>query len=152
MALSQEQLNLLGTQLTGIVSKITTKNLDLHQRRITNAASSQDDNDYVIQKELIDATDVILQLFTAYVQKLNRVFVTKNNKITFNQGDVVAGPVGVFKTSDGTKQVSWLAGVGDPEGVVRAEVGSFYSRTDGGAGTAFYVKEVGSAENGWAAK
>jgi hypothetical protein len=46
----------------------------------------------------------------------------------------------------------WLYGSGSPEGVVSAPVGSFYSRTDGGAGTSFYVKESGVGNTGWVAK
>jgi hypothetical protein len=48
--------------------------------------------------------------------------------------------------------VGWFQGTGSPEGVVTAPVGSFYSRTDGGTGTTFYVKEVGSGNTGWTAK
>jgi hypothetical protein len=33
-----------------------------------------------------------------------------------------------------------------------APVGSYYSRTDGGAGTTFYVKESGSNNTGWVGK
>lgn len=44
------------------------------------------------------------------------------------------------------------SGEGSPEGVVEANVGSIYQRTDGGAGTSFYVKEAGSGSTGWAAK
>ena len=47
---------------------------------------------------------------------------------------------------------SWLVGSGSPEGVHAANVGSFYSRTDGAAGTAFYVKESGTGNTGWVAK
>jgi hypothetical protein len=44
-------------------------------------------------------------------------------------------------------------GSGSPEGVVAAPIGAFYSRTDGGAGTSFYVKESGgSTSSGWVAK
>lgn len=43
-------------------------------------------------------------------------------------------------------------GSGSPEGVVTAPVGAFYSRTDGGAGTSFYVKESGTGNTGWVAK
>lgn len=43
-------------------------------------------------------------------------------------------------------------GSGSPEGVITAVVGSTYSRTDGGAGTSFYVKETGSGNTGWVAK
>jgi hypothetical protein len=43
-------------------------------------------------------------------------------------------------------------GSGTPEGAVTAPVGAIYSRTDGGAGTSFYVKESGSGNTGWVAK
>ena len=44
------------------------------------------------------------------------------------------------------------AGKGSPEGVIIAAVGSTYRRTDGGAGSTFYVKESGSRHTGWVAK
>ena len=44
------------------------------------------------------------------------------------------------------------AGTGSPEGVVTAVRGSTWLRTDGGAGTTFYVKESGTGNTGWAAK
>lgn len=51
------------------------------------------------------------------------------------------------------QNVNIIAGVGEPEGVRSAPVGSIYLRTDGGAGTSFYVKEPGaSTKNGWVAK
>ena len=45
-----------------------------------------------------------------------------------------------------------FAGSGSPEGAVTASVGSTYRRTDGGAGTSFYVKESGTGNTGWVAK
>lgn len=62
-------------------------------------------------------------------------------------GNVIAVTtrVGIGTTND------W-AGAGSPEGVVTSAVGSTYRRTDGGAGTAFYVKESGSGNTGWVAK
>ena len=48
--------------------------------------------------------------------------------------------------------VFWSKGTGTPEGAVTAPVGSLFSRTDGGAGTVFYVKESGSGNTGWVAK
>lgn len=45
-----------------------------------------------------------------------------------------------------------LSGAGSPEGVVTAPVGSTYTRTNGGAGTTFYVKESGTGSTGWVAK
>lgn len=44
------------------------------------------------------------------------------------------------------------AGTGSPEGVVVAGVGSTYRRTDGVAGSTFYVKEAGTGNTGWVAK
>lgn len=43
-------------------------------------------------------------------------------------------------------------GSGTPESVVTADVGSTFHRTDGGAGTSFYVKESGTGNTGWVAK
>ena len=43
-------------------------------------------------------------------------------------------------------------GSGSPEGSVTAAVGSTYMRSDGGAGTSFYVKESGTGNTGWVAK
>jgi hypothetical protein len=45
-----------------------------------------------------------------------------------------------------------LRGVGDPEGVITAPVGTLFSRLDGGAGTSLYVKESGTGNTGWDAK
>lgn len=43
-------------------------------------------------------------------------------------------------------------GAGTPEGALTAPIGSTYQRTDGGAGTSFYVKESGTGNTGWVAK
>lgn len=48
--------------------------------------------------------------------------------------------------------VFWFSGTGSPEGAITAPVGSLYSRTNGGAGTSFYVKESGTGNTGWVAK
>ena len=48
--------------------------------------------------------------------------------------------------------IDWIGGAGTPEGVVTANVGSFFSRTDGGAATTWYVKESGTGNTGWVAK
>ena len=52
----------------------------------------------------------------------------------------------------GTTGVKFATGTGSPEGVVSGYPGSTYSRTDGGSGTCFYVKESGSGNTGWVAK
>lgn len=55
---------------------------------------------------------------------------------------------GAIVLGNGGPQI--LSGVGVP--VVAAPVGSTYHRTDGGAGTSFYVKESGTGTAGWVAK
>ena len=45
-----------------------------------------------------------------------------------------------------------LFGADTPESSVTAPVGSVYARTNGGAGTAFYVKETGTGNTGWVAQ
>ena len=51
-----------------------------------------------------------------------------------------------------TATVGAFHGSGSPEGAVVAGVGSTYHRTDGNAGTCFYVKESGTGNVGWVAK
>jgi len=46
----------------------------------------------------------------------------------------------------------WTSGVGSPEAVLAATVGSMYTRTDGGANTTLYIKETGTGNTGWVAK
>lgn len=55
-------------------------------------------------------------------------------------------------TSLALHDVKWMRGSGSPEGAATAPIGSFYSRTDGGANTSFYVKESGTGNTGWVAK
>lgn len=43
------------------------------------------------------------------------------------------------------------SGIGAPEGVVTAPIGTLYSRTDGTAGAILYVKESGTGSTGWVA-
>lgn len=45
-----------------------------------------------------------------------------------------------------------FSGVGSPEGVVSAGIGSIYMRVDGAASSSMYVKESGTASTGWTAK
>lgn len=54
--------------------------------------------------------------------------------------------------TSGTLSAIDAVGAGTPEGVIAAPVGSTYRRTDGGAGTALYVKESGAGNTGWVAK
>lgn len=56
---------------------------------------------------------------------------------------------GYISVSGSTVKV--LAGSGTPEGVVTAPIGSIYQRTNGGTGTAAYIKETGAGNTGWVA-
>lgn len=47
---------------------------------------------------------------------------------------------------------TWSTGVGSPEGVVTAPIGSLYTNQSGGASTTLYVKTSGSGNTGWTAK
>ena len=62
---------------------------------------------------------------------------------------VVSGGAGIAGAVNSLYQ---RVGSGTPEGVVTAPVGAVFHRTDGGAGTSFYVKESGAGNTGWVAK
>ena len=51
-----------------------------------------------------------------------------------------------------TANLIWLTGSGTPEGAVTADVGSLYTRSNGGASTTLYIKESGTGNTGWVAK
>jgi hypothetical protein len=57
-----------------------------------------------------------------------------------------------MRSREGAATATILAGSGDPNGSVSAPAGSVYLRTDGAAGTSFYVKESGTGKTGWMAK
>lgn len=67
----------------------------------------------------------------------------------FTSSNLSVSDAGVFTWRNATTHRD---GSGSPEGVVAAPVGSTYSRTDGGAGTSFYVKESGTGNTGWVGK
>ena len=47
--------------------------------------------------------------------------------------------------------INIYAGTGTPEGVVTANVGSVFLRTDGSAGATVYAKSSGTGNTGWSA-
>ncbi|MGO4622648.1 hypothetical protein [Ensifer sp. 2TAB8] len=57
-----------------------------------------------------------------------------------------------FRPGPSASSPIWTSGVGSPEGLLSAPVGSLYTRLDGGANTTLYVKERGSRNTGWVAK
>jgi hypothetical protein len=78
-----------------------------------------------------------------YIVRIGRNWVNAGVAIVF--GGSTGG-------SDPTTHPSIRWGTGSPEGMEIGVVGSTWSRTDGGAGTSFYVKESGAGNTGWIAK
>lgn len=74
-----------------------------------------------------------------------------SNTVTIGDANVTDLFTGaeIFTFGNGLKIYT---GVGTPEGAVTAPVGSMFLRSDGGAGTSFYIKESGSGNTGWVAK
>jgi hypothetical protein len=64
----------------------------------------------------------------------------------------VQSPNVISGTFSQTAGPTWTSDATSPEGVYAAPVGSIFSRTNGGAGTSFYVKESGTGNTGWVAK
>ena len=98
-----------------------------------------------------DTTDTNNLVFG--VSNANRVSLSNaGNK----QGVIVASDSGYYfsttTSSQGTIGAFVRSGTGDPEGVVTANVGSVWLRTDGSTSTTLYVKTSGTGNTGWTAK
>lgn len=89
--------------------------------------------------------------------------LTVRSKNIIASGTAFSGSVGNF-TINGLKAYNvttyWstvvpvvhMTGLNTPESAIPANIGSTYRRTNGGAGTCFYVKESGTSNTGWVAK
>jgi hypothetical protein len=65
---------------------------------------------------------------------------------------IIDASIRLWQVYDGSAWRTFQArGADSPEGVVTADIGAVYERTNGGAGTALYVKESGSSNTGWRA-
>lgn len=51
-----------------------------------------------------------------------------------------------------TEGSNQFRGIGTPEGVITADIGAIYIRTNGGATTTLYIKTSGTGNTGWTAK
>jgi hypothetical protein len=71
------------------------------------------------------------------------------NNVHIGSTGAASGPAIALGDSN---HVSIRRGTGDPAGVVTANVGSLFLRSDGGATTTLYVKESGTGNTGWVAK
>lgn len=76
---------------------------------------------------------------------------TSNNSVNIGSSSLFVNASYVTRRVFSTT-VSDMIGTGSPEGIVAGGVGSTYRRTDGAAGSVFYVKEAGSGNTGWVAK
>jgi hypothetical protein len=114
------------------------------------------------RSQIIDATngseDGSFQVFSMIAGTLTRIADFRNGVLIglptgngLGAGTInLAGASGLFVGLNGGPGV--YSGAGTPEGVVTAAIGSTYHRTDGGAGTSFYVKQSGTGNTGWAGK
>lgn len=75
------------------------------------------------------------------------IFRTRNDAVTRATIDTSLNGAYIYGNGVGD-----YTGSGSPEGALTAAVGSTYRRSDGGAGTSFYVKESGAGNTGWVAK
>lgn len=68
------------------------------------------------------------------------------------QTGTMTGPVMVKAATNSGTLIAAIHGIGSPETVVTANVGTMYINDLGGAGTTLYIKETGTGNTGWAAK
>lgn len=73
------------------------------------------------------------------------------------QDPVIMTVTGIGNTPDHdtgvVRPIQVLSGVGSPEAVIVADVGTMYLRSDGGANTTLYIKESGDGlATGWVGK
>ncbi len=111
----------------------------------------------------IDQTKIYTSGSTQFVESQGYVLRIKTNgsaaylQFAYGGGFTFSGAKVTITHADGVEYASGgprdMSGSGDPNGAYSAPVGSTFRRTDGGAGTAFYVKESGGTGNtGWVGK
>lgn len=109
---------------------------------------------------------------TVSILNLNEASIISTSGIDLirNEGIISVGRVGTYSGdvneeyySAGSRAVLEIVngdfnspliskGIGSPEGVVIAGLGSTYNRLDGSTGTSLYIKESGTGNTGWIAK
>lgn len=72
--------------------------------------------------------------------------------LTLNASGVTSLSSTKLELNGVSSNVGINVGSGTPEGVVTANIGSIFLRTNGGASTTLYVKESGTGNTGWVAK
>jgi hypothetical protein len=85
------------------------------------------------------------------LQRIPTQLIAPENRRTAELANALADGY-IERVRPGSGVVVWTSGAGDPNGSVTAEIGSLYTRTDGGASATLYVKESGTGNTGWVAK
>lgn len=102
---------------------------------------------YGIPGYTVDDSFIVDNVLSAPAQAINMNGPASKARLEQYDNKILSG------TIVGVTTPSRFSGTGSPESVVAAYVGSTYLRSDGGAGTTFYVKESGAGTNtGWVAK
>jgi hypothetical protein len=79
--------------------------------------------------------------------------IQPNNNCGFNQGSTnVISLNGTDKSIELSTGAKILSGLGSPEGVITAFVGSIYTNLNGSTSTTLWIKTSGSGNTGWTAK
>lgn len=118
---------------------------------------------YVLESGLFNCSSFLTSGVADFGTGRSGEFTVNNGgRIKFSNGSNFN--VALTRNSDGIKGTDATTGYcpieslydrygsGSPEAAVTAPVGAVFHRTDGGAGTSFYVKESGSGNTGWVAK
>jgi hypothetical protein len=136
--------------------------LDVSSSAVNVARFTVPSNGYV---DVTDGTGTFRVQMLSNVPNIGSFSNHNVNLIANNVVRATVGTSGDFSLANGNFVVStsgkgvslpgsitWTSGAGSPEGVVTAPIGSLYSRSDGGAGTSFYVKQSGTGNTGWVGK
>jgi fibronectin-binding autotransporter adhesin len=139
------------TNNTGVVASVTQLGYIRSPRFLVNSGGVVANGNNQQQGSItFNSTDITVNRNLA---DSNPVFII-NNSNGVSTGNLLnftnnLGLVGFITKSGATSSLYQRFGSGSPEGVVTAPIGAFYSRTDGGAGTSFYIKEIGTGTTGW---
>lgn len=118
--------------------------------RLVNGASSVGAQNLLVSGN-VDANDpyfaIEVRVNSGSIVEAIRI---KESDVLVQAANLVIGTAGKGIDMNGGPKV--LFGTGTPEAAVTAAIGSTFMRSDGGAGTSFYVKESGAGNTGWVGK
>lgn len=133
----------------------------LWERRFIAKDDAANEHTYIRERQLVqDATNGSED--AQYILGISVAGTVQDHINAWGQavsfGGATAGNTHTFPGAANAKRYYYDGGVfdgygaGTPEGAIAAPVGSTWRRTNGGAGTSFYVKESGTGSTGWVAK